>query len=515
MGRRGGKGAMCRLLASWVRQILRSRLPFGLAAAITFGPIVLSVVTLQAQPQPSIRHIVIIVHKSQTISFDRPFKTALIGAAEIADVTPLTDHSIYIQGKRVGTTSISVIDKNQQLIELLDLDVTIDTQYLQQQIRASTRSPSIRVSSSNGRVVLSGVAPDAVVADRAVSIAKTMEPGEIVNAMSVAPAQQVQLKVRFLEAARSAERDLGINWFGTNQSGTRGVSSGNGVPAIVNGGPLTGDISVVKSAGALVGSTGVPFATVLANLVHDGTNIDVMISALETKGLVRRLAEPDLVALSGGEARFLAGGEFPVPQAVATTTGAGVTPTFEFKKFGVSLVFVPTVLNRGLINLRISPQVSELDFANAVTISGTTVPSLVVRNAQTTIELRDGQSFAIAGLYQSRGVRNLDQVPWIGSVPVLGTLFRSSAFQNSETDLVIIVTPHLVQPATPTDRLATPLDKRLPSNDIDFFINGQMEVPKRYSDFVTSGGNVNGPYGYILPVEQGSSQPVYKGRAPR
>jgi pilus assembly protein CpaC len=353
--------------------------------------------------------------------------------------------------------------------------------------------------------------------------------------MTVAPSQQVMLKVRFLEAARSAERDLGVNWFGTNRNGTRGFSTGLGQPnipggittttntsgvgsgssAITSGSSSTGGISVIQSSGAILGATGVPFASVLANLVSGSTNIDVMISALETKGLVRRLAEPDLVTMSGDEARFLAGGEFPVPQAVATTTGAGVTPTFEFKKFGVSLGFVPTVLNGGLINLRIAPEVSELDFSNAVTISGTTIPSLVVRNAQTTIELRDGQSFAIAGLFQSRGARNLDQVPWIGSVPVLGTLFRSSSFQNQETDLVIIVTPHLVRPASPVDRLATPLDQRLPSNDVDFFVNGQMEVPKRYSDYVTSGGNVNGPYGYILPLAQGSNQPVYKGGADR
>ena len=186
-----------------------------------------------------------------------------------------------------------------------------------------------------------------------------------------------------------------------------------------------------------------------------------MISALETKGLVRRLAEPDLVAMSGDEARFLAGGEFPVPQVGATSAGF-TTPTFEFKKFGVSLVFVPTVLNAGLINLRIAPEVSELDFANAVTISGTTIPSLVVRNARTTIELRDGQSFAIAGMFQSRNTRSLDQVPWIGSVPILGTLFRSAAFQNNETDLVIIVTPHLVRPATPVDRLASPSTSACP-----------------------------------------------------
>ena len=518
---------MCRL-PSWLTESC-SRLAFGLTAVIIFAAVS---PTLRAQPEPVVRHITVTVNKSQTVSFPSPFKTASIASTEIADVTPLTDRSLYIQGKKIGTTSISIFDQNTQLMELLDLEVTIDTQNLQQKIRASGGN-SIRVSSSNGEVVLTGMAPDAVTADRVVSIAKGMvKSAEIVNAMTVAPTQQVMLKVRFLEAARSAERDLGINWFATNKNGTRGFSTGLGQPNI---GPTptvttsttgsttttsatannTGGISLIQSSGAILGSTGVPFATVLANLVRDGTNIDVMISALETKGLVRRLAEPDLVAMSGDEARFLAGGEFPVPQAVATTTGAGVTPTFEFKKFGVSLGFVPTVLNRGVINLRIAPEVSELDFANAVTISGTTIPSLVVRNAQTTIELRDGQSFAIAGLFQSRGARNLDQVPWIGSVPVLGTLFRSSSFQNEETDLVIIVTPHLVRPATPVDRVATPFDQRLPSNDVDFFVNGQLEVPKRYSDYVTSGGNVNGPYGYIIPIEQGSNQPVYKGGVAR
>jgi pilus assembly protein CpaC len=225
--------------------------------------------------------------------------------------------------------------------------------------------------------------------------------------------------------------------------------------------------------------------------------------------LVRRLAEPNLIALSGDTAKFLAGGSFPIP-TISTTSQGIVTPTFQLVDFGVSLSFNPTVLHNGVINLRIAPEVSELDFANAVTISGTTVPSLVKRNAQTTIELRDGQSFAIAGLLQSRNVRSINQLPWIGSVPVLGALFRSSSYQNSESDLVIIVTPHLVQPTTPADRLATPLDKRLPSNDSDFFINGQLEVPKRYTDYVTSGGEVNGPYGAIIGVQQGSDQPVYK-----
>jgi pilus assembly protein CpaC len=458
---------------------------------------------------PRVRQIVVTIDKSRTVRFENLFRTAIIGSSSIADLQPLTNKLIYILGKKLGTTSISVFDQNMQLAELIELEIAIDTGNLREKIRQRTGS-SIHVSSSNGEIILSGMAPDAVTADRAVSIAKSMvKAAEIVNAMTVAPSQQVMLKVRFLEASRSAERDLGINWFGSNANGPRGVSTGLGTPTVAAGG---GGIPVIGSAGSLLSTaSGQPFGVVLANLVNGGTNIDVMVSALETKGLVWRLAEPNLVTLSGNEARFLAGGEFPVPIAVSTTSGAGITPTIEFKKFGVSLGFVPTVLSRGLVNLRIAPEVSELDFSNAITISGTVIPSLVVRNAQTTIELRDGQSFAIAGLLQNRSARNINQLPWIGSVPVLGTLFRSSAFQNQESDLVIIVTPHLVRPGTPADRLASPLDQRLPSNDVDFFVNGQTDVPKRYSDYVTSGGDVNGPYGYIIPVEQGSNQPVYKG----
>jgi pilus assembly protein CpaC len=415
----------------------------------------------------------------------------------------MTDHSLYIQGKKIGTTNISLFDHEMHLLEVLDLEVSVDTLNLQQKIRAIAGYSSIHVSSSNNQIVLTGVASDAVTADRAVSVAKSLlvgQGGSVVNAMTVAASQQVMLKVRFLEATRTAGRDLGINWFATNSAGTRGVSTGLGGPNVTPGAPATGGVSVIQSVGTLAGTaTGAPFGVVLANLVNRGTNIDLLVSALESRGLVRRLAEPDLIALSGDTARFLAGGEFPVPIA-SVGAGGAVTPTIEFKKFGVSLAFVPTVLGQGLINLRIAQEVSELDFSNAVTISGTTIPSLITRNAQTTVELRDGQSFAIAGLLQSDGSRNISQLPWIGSVPVLGTLFRSAAYQNNETDLVIIVTPHLVRPATPTEHLATPFDQRLPSNDVDLFLGGQMEVPKQYSDYITSGGGIGGPYGHIIAV---------------
>jgi pilus assembly protein CpaC len=222
-----------------------------------------------------------------------------------------------------------------------------------------------------------------------------------------------------------------------------------------------------------------------------------MISALEKKGLVRLLAEPNLVALSGDKASFFAGGEIPVPM-IQPSSGPDPLITIEYKKFGVELSFQPTVLSAGLINLSMAPSVSELDFANAVVVQGLQIPALSTRATKTTVELRSGQSFAVSGLLQSEGLRDISQVPWLGSVPVLGALFRSSSYQHRETDLVVIVTPHLVAPAAPGQQLVSPLDQRIPPNDIDFFLNGRMDLRKRYRDYVAAGGEIKGPYGHIL-----------------
>jgi len=246
-------------------------------------------------------------------------------------------------------------------------------------------------------------------------------------------------------------------------------------------------------------SGALPFSVALANLASKGASLDVLLTALETKGLVRRLAEPDLIALSGDTASFIAGGEYPVPvcQAAATVGGACAV-TIQYQPFGVQLSFNPTVLENGIINLRLAPSVSELNFAQAVTINGFNIPSINKREARTTVELRDGQSFSIAGLLQTDNRRNVAQLPWIGSVPVLGTLFGSKSFVAQDTDLVVIITPHLVAPAVPGQRLANPLDNALPSNDVDFFLMGEMEQKKAFRDYLTSGGNIQGPYGHIL-----------------
>jgi pilus assembly protein CpaC len=440
----------------------------------------------------SVVHVSVTVNKSRTFHIHRRFKHAVVGAPDILDAMPVSDRTLYLLGKKIGTTNVSVFADNGDLIGVIDVVVDADVGDLRRKIDARGGGAGIRVSSEGGQVVLSGTARDAVAADRAVALAKALSPNTaVVNAMTVAPSQQVMLKVRFLEATREAQRSLGVNWFvGSGQSGGT-TGTGSVTPGTSGGIPVFQTVSTLANGGS-------PFGVLLANLVNSGTKVDVLVSALETKGMVRQLAEPDLVALSGDKASFLAGGEFPVPIIGATSSGF-TTPSIQYKSFGVELDFEPTVLANGVINLRLVPSVSELDFTNAVTISGTTIPALTKREARTTIELRDGQSFAIAGLLQATNSGLISQLPWVGSVPVLGTLFRSTGYQQNETDLVVIVTPHLVRPATPGERLATPLDSRAPGNDIDAFLMGQLERRKPVGGSPAP-GDVAGPYGHIIPT---------------
>jgi pilus assembly protein CpaC len=203
------------------------------------------------------------------------------------------------------------------------------------------------------------------------------------------------------------------------------------------------------------------------------TAIDVQIDALEEKGVIRTLAEPNLVSMSGESASFLAGGEFPIP-----VNGQGDAITITYRQFGVGLAFTPTVLDDGIINLKVSPEVSQLDPTNSVNVGGVQVPSLRIRRADTTVELRNDQSFAIAGLLQNTQTDNSVQVPWLGDIPVIGTLFRSTRFRNNETELVIIVTPRLVQPVSDISQLRTPLDGLTTPSEMDLFLNGKLEGPR-------------------------------------
>lgn len=404
--------------------------------------------TVKLQRGGELPSISVSVGNTETLRTPVSFVDLVVGDPAIADVMPLTDRSFYVHGKKSGTTTISAYDADKQLVGTIEVEVGANAARLQRELRSRLPNARIKVSSINGQIELSGSVPDAPSVARAMTIARQFGPNTI-NSLTVTQSQQVMLEVRFIEVSRNAERNLGVNWD-------------------INGRSLTGIV-----AGTASNST--PFGTFAGHILQKGATVDVIIKALEQKGLGRTLAEPNLIAMSGQEASFLAGGEYPFLVAGAPNTA----PTIQFKKYGVGLSFMPTVLADGLINLKIEPEVSELDRTAGINTATGPVFGIRVRRASTVVELKDGQSFAIAGLLKSTSSDNANQLPWIGSVPVLGSLFRSQAFQREETDLVIIVTPRLVRPAAPNQRLATPLDRTQPPNDVDRFVLGRQEVTPR------------------------------------
>ncbi len=433
-----------------------------LVAAMTLG---LCIITPAADASSPIRQLVtngnlvnlqVTLDKAETVATDRDFSDVLVGNAQTADIVALTSKTLYILGKKIGTTSISLLSSDKRVMGVISVEVTYDLEGLRSQLRKHVPNSDITVSSIGGKVLLTGVVRDSVALSRALAIAEQIAPQSITNGLSVRSSQQVLLEVRFVEADRESSREIGVGWdvFGKH------VAAATGIAGFASGGaPIFG-----------LASNSVPFGAAIARLLDGGTKADVIVQALEKRGLARRLAEPNLVALSGDTASFLAGGEFPFPVQAEDNK-----ITVEFKKFGVGLAFTPTVLSDGLINIKIEPEVSELDPTSSLRVGGVEIPSLVVRRAQTTIELRDGQSFAIAGLIHANNFKSQRQLPWVGDVPVLGALFRSASFQKKETDLVIIVTPRLVKPKQPGEKLVTPFDGQVSSNDPEFFLRGEQE----------------------------------------
>jgi len=471
---------------------LNGRRPFVVLAAVVAALLVANAVgEAQAQRLLTVSGarrtaaVSVAVGKTEDLRVDSPFNEITVGDSEVADVTPLTDRSLSILGKKIGTTRVSIYGEEKRLVGIFDVEVSYDVSRLAVELRHITGG-GIRVASVNGRIMLSGMSPDASTLDKAVVIARQFAP-DIINAVQVMQPQQVLLEVRFVEASRQAGRELGVQWnsFGKNTLTNIGSQvPANQLPVTQPFGPfqqpgtqLGGQnvlpnripISPIVAAGVLSGTS--PFGFLLGSLSRGALSIDVAINALEEKGLIRSLAEPNLVALSGDTASFLAGGEYPIP-----VPGSLGTVGIEYKKYGVGLAFTPTVLRDGLINLRIVPEVSELDKSNPVVIAGYSIPPLTVRTASTTVELRDGQSFVIGGLLQNKSTTAQQQLPWLGDVPVLGALFRSAQYQKNETDLAIIVTPRIVRPTRPGDPVRTPLDNTLPANDADLFLMGKNEI---------------------------------------
>jgi pilus assembly protein CpaC len=414
------------------------------------------------------------VNKSQVVRADRAYSKALIGNPEIADIVPISDTSVYVLGKKAGTTSLTLYDRSNRLIAVLDVVVGPDVMTLKRQLSELLPGDDISVHMSNDSVILEGVVSNALSADRAAQVAETYAPGKVVNLLSLGSAQQVMLEVRFAEVKRSALSQLGVSWFVGSDAGKLGGAIGGGA-GIKGNGPPTLD--------AITGSFGIVSRTFRAF----GENFNVTLDALERKGAITTLAEPTLVALSGETASFLAGGEFPVPtvQNNSGNSNSNGAITVEWKPFGVSLAFTPTVLADGVINLIVQPEVSSIDPTASIVVNNLTIPGLQTRRAKTVVEMRDGESFALAGLLRKDFQDTVRQVPLLGSIPIIGTLFRSTGFQHEETELVIIVTPRLVAPVR-AGSLKVATDRVGPPNEADLLLDGRTDtgVPPAGRPFV-------------------------------
>ena len=368
--------------------------------------------------------------RAAVIESDRMFSEVSIANPEIADIDTISANAIYVLGNAPGRTTLSVIFENGESVRNIDVHVTPDVSELRERLSEILPSEPIEVRTAADGVVLSGVVSSTAALDRALDLAERYAPERVSNMMSVGGKQQVMLQVRFAEMSRSVSKGLGLPSGGLSGTGSASAS--------FNGGS--------SFAG--------------------GLEFSVLLEALEERNLVRTLAEPNLVALTGQEAQFLAGGELPVP--VSGEDGI----TVEFRPFGVELNFTPFVVEGDVINLSMTAAVSGIDPTVSVTASGISIDGFNRRETSTTVEMRDGESFAIAGLLQDDFQSNVDQVPGLADIPILGALFRSASYQREQSELVIVVTPRLVTP-TRGEAIALPTDRVRPPSERDLFLHGR------------------------------------------
>jgi pilus assembly protein CpaC len=432
--------------------------------------------------------IVVPLNRAIVLESEKSFAELSVANPGIADIATLSDKSIYVLGKAPGRTTLTLLGADGRLITNVNVVVNPDLAEFKELINEIMPDEKIEVRAANDGIVISGVASGTQTLARVVELAERYAPGRVSNLASVGGAHQVMLKVRFAEMSRNVAKGLGSSLAGS--SGSVKFGSGNYVQS--------------KTLSSVLGNALNPVANAAANSVLGGTvniggfAIDVLIDAMETKGLVRTLAEPNLVTLSGNEAAFLAGGEFPIPTSGSSVDGTR-TITTEFKPFGVEMKFLPIVLDGGNINLTIQTAVSEIDKTNSINTGVIAIPAFSRREASTVVEMKDGQSIAFAGLLKDDFIDFASQTPWLGDIPILGSLFRSSDYKRQHSELVIIVTAHLVSPVD-GDVLALPTDRvKLPSEG-DLFLRGRVTAkPKKGSvGGAVASQDFKGSYGYVL-----------------
>jgi pilus assembly protein CpaC len=374
----------------------------------------------------------VLVGQSRVINFDRPIGRFSISNPDIAEAVMVSPNQVLVNGKAFGQVNFIAWERSDQKFIVFDVFVRANLSLIDSQIRALFPRDDIRLSQANGSVVLSGTVSQPQAAAQADAVVQAAG-FKTVNMLQspVTDATQVQLQVRVAEVSRSKMKEIGSSY-----------ASGNSTSVFAQGGgPATLGTNKDDPGSLITDFTG---SAVNLFLFNTGLNTAAYIRALKTNGALRALAEPNLIAMNGQVASFLAGGEFPIPIVQSGSSSGAVS--IQFKEYGVRLNFKPTIIDEDHIRLELEPEVSTLDLANGVRLNGFTVPALRTRRAHTGIELRDGQSFALAGLLDNNETRSMSKVPWLGDVPILGNLFKSSSFQKQETELMFIITADIVKP---------------------------------------------------------------------
>lgn len=401
------------------------------------------------------------VGAGQLVRTDADFVNVFVANPQVADVQVASSRVLYLTATGIGETTIFVLGEGDEVLMSADVRVTHNARALSAALAQVAPGQSIQARSIENSLVVTGRVLSAEQAEDVMRVAgQFAELERIINRLDIAEPQQVNLQVRIAEVSRNMDRQLGIRW---NELG------------IANGVSFRGGTGVTGGFGVDVNRT-----------FNGGLNLSVMLEALSEEGLATILAEPNLTARSGEPASFLAGGEFPFQ-----SVDADGNPETDFKDFGIGLSFTPTVIDGNRISLNVAVEASDLDFSR-----GTGVPSLSTRRATTVVDLGSGQSFAIAGLIEDSSSQDVARVPGLGSIPILGALFRSTGFQRGQTELVILVTPTLVQPSRPED-LRTPVDDFTPPNDFERILLGRFEGSGATRDTIGD-RRLNGPAGFAF-----------------
>ena len=425
-----------------------------------------------------------------------PVKRVSVGDPEIVDVLVLSPSELQIVPKQIGETNMILWERGGDPSVILDVSVGTSFSTLERRLRAVLKTDDIQVETFGAAVALTGSVPSPVMMERAIQLAgayfiqenKDDPPTSVVNALEVGGNQQVMIEVIVAEMSRSLGRRLTVNWDTIVETGVKTFTFTNFMGDLISldDDPLT-DALLVRS--------GVDFIGRFRNPGKFG--ISYFVEAAVDNNLAKILAKPTLIARSGQTASVLIGGEVPIPIAQG---GAFGSITVEFKSFGIAVEFTPTVLGPERIHLEVAPEVSEPDFTLGTSVGGFTTPGFVTRRASTSVELGDGQSFAIAGLLKDNTAEFIEKYPWLGDVPVLGVLFRSSDYRREETELVILVTPHLVRPL-PEGPPPLPTDHFVDPNSFEFFLLGAMESQRSGEPESGASAGLIGPSGHRVPAE--------------